>query len=162
MLILNDQLEAVQANDLVSIANRGGDQAHPATGAAGRRPNFCIDREAAPVSYRVCTKAFHRRARMLGIESDCLLARDAHPSRQPKDIVHAARPTKRLIGKIALPASGMVNAECPHFRWFDDVRHRTTQDQAKLETAWLVCKRPTVVDRQRLGRRNAPNVAQDR
>jgi len=88
-LVSDDELKSVQPDGAILGTFWCRDQTHPAI-LAGSRSYLSIESESASVLDRVCTQAFHGRARSITIERGDLLAANLNASRKPENVVHPA------------------------------------------------------------------------
>lgn len=127
----------------ISDANRCADKAHPAV-IADRRSNLHVDGKTAPVLDRISAKALHLCAGFLDVARNRFFAADLCASRHSKDVIDSARPGKRVVNEVALPASGMVDVERADPRRFNEIGNRAVQDIAEFKMPGLLPKRPRV------------------
>src|SRR5579864_6585485 len=134
----------MQPNGPVPDADRGGDKSNP-TILANRRLNLDIECKAAPVFDRIGAKAFHLRAGVFAIVSDHFLPDDLHFPRQSEDVVDPPRPGEGIVGKIAFPASGMMQVQSPNLHGLNHVGDGAAEDMAELKVPGLLPKGPRVL-----------------
>jgi hypothetical protein len=135
----------MQPHDTFAVADRRGNQPHPAAPSADSRLNLGIQREPAFMPDDKGTQAFHGGARLFTIERHCILSTDRCASRQSEDVINSPGPDQRIVGKVAFPASGMMNSKMSYFGRFNNVGYGAIQDAAQLKVAWLFVEWPAVM-----------------
>src|SRR5690242_18091895 len=125
---------------MVADANGCADQAHPA-GFADRSSYLHIHGKSALMPDRICAQPFHLLAGARAVISDRLITADLCAPRQAEYVVHTAGPGQGVVGKIALPASRMVQVESTDLLRLQSVYDRAVEDMAKLELSRLLEKR---------------------
>jgi hypothetical protein len=132
----------MQANRGVAGENRRGDQAHTTAFADSGSPDFDIKRKSGQLAYRVGSQAFESRPGILGIMSNRLITSHRDAALEPEQVIDSSRPNQRLVGKIALPQSGMMRLDRSEVSWAQRIGDRAVEDVAELKTAVLFPKRP--------------------
>jgi hypothetical protein len=132
----------MQANRGVAGENRRGDQAHTTAFANSGSADFDIKRKPDQLAYRVGSQAFESRPGILSIMSNRLITGHRDAALEPEQVIDSSRPDERLVGKIALPKSGMMRIDRSELSWAERIGDHAVEDVAELKTAMLFPKRP--------------------
>jgi hypothetical protein len=82
---------------------------------------------------------------MFSIEGQGLVACHLCTTGQAKDVVYAARPREVVVGKVAFPATSMMDTQRADFGRRDRINDRRAQNKAEFELPRPLKQRPTLM-----------------
>ena len=145
------KLDTAKSDDAASLADWRCNKSHPAALTDRCGTHLSIQSKAALVFDCISAKALHRDAGMFGIQGCCLVTTDPRETGQSENVIDAAGPRQGVVDKIAFPAAGMMRPERSDLARLKHVDSRATEEQAELEPAGFLVKRPTMAKREGLG-----------
>jgi len=145
------QLDSTEPDHSASLADGRCDKPHPAAFADRCGSDLSIQGKAAPVLDCIGTKALHRHSGFLAVQGCCVVTGHSCKARQSENVIDAAAPRQGIVGKIALPTTGMMRPKRSDFARLKSIYGSAAEDPAQLKSAGFLVKRPAMVNREGLG-----------
>ena len=145
------QFQSMQPHDAFAIADRSGNQPHPAVPSPDSRKDSGVQGKTALMLDGMGAQTFHDGTGVLTIKRNCFFSTDTFASGQSEDVINATGSDQRIVSEVTFPATGMVDSQTPYFGRLNGVDDRAVQNAAELEVARLFTKWPAMMELERFG-----------